>query len=163
MSAFEEKELNKVADALAALTPRPAHLDRDGLLFEAGRRSARPGRIWPLSTLGVGIVACVLAVALFVRPEPPTVVHWVQVDRPPTEAPQANVAPAPPGNALEFDETTLPLGSYWRLQQSALRVGVEHMPMADADAAVAPPRPHDPIPSVGSRDLATTLLLTGDR
>ncbi|GEM_PF-1736005 len=163
MSAFEEKELNKVAEALAALTPRPAHLDRDGLLFEAGRRSARPGRFWPLTTLAVGVVTCVLTVALFIRPDGPTVVRWIQVDQPSTSAPQANLAPAPPGVPLEFDEATLPPGSYWRLQQSALRIGVERMPMADPEAAEMTPRPHDPIPSVGSRDMATTLLLTGDR
>ena len=163
MSAFEEKELNKVADALAALTPRPAHLDRDGLLFEAGRRSVRPGRFWPIATLAAGVVACVLLVALVIGPEPTTVVRWIQLDQPPTGTPQTIVAPAPSGAALEFEEAPLPPGSYWHLQQSALRNGIERMPMADPDVAATPPRPRDPIPSVGSRDMATTLLLTGDR
>lgn len=164
MSAFEEQELKKLAAALSTLTPRPAHLDRDGILYEAGRRSVRPSRVWPAIAAAGGVVICVLTLALLVRREPATIVQWVQVPReaaPPAIPPLA--APAPPEVALELDEATLPPGSYWRLQQSALRVGVEGVPMTDPDAVLALPRPRDPIPSVGSRGLATTLLLTGDQ
>src|SRR5262245_39770752 len=91
MSAFEEKELNKLAEALAALTPRPAHLDRDGLLYEAGRRSVRPSRFWPVATLVLGVVACGLTVALFVRPE--SSVRWIHSVQPAAQTPHGGSAP----------------------------------------------------------------------
>jgi Protein of unknown function (DUF1559) len=90
MSAFEEKELNQLADALASLTPRPAHLDRDGLLYEAGRRSARPSHFWPLATLTLGLIACGLTVALWFRPDPP--VRWIHSVQPGADASQANAS-----------------------------------------------------------------------
>ena len=44
MSESLDPRLNDVAAALAALAPRPPALDRDRLLFRAGRASApRPG------------------------------------------------------------------------------------------------------------------------
>ena len=50
-----------VTDRLARFTP--AGLDRDALLFEAGRRSGRGSRLWPLAA---GILAASQAVTLFV-------------------------------------------------------------------------------------------------
>ncbi len=165
MSAFEEQELKKLADALAALTPRPAHLDRDGILFEAGRRSARPAGFWPWTTGGLAVVAGILAVALAIRPAPATVIQYVAVPSKPQPAPPPapvpDVTPEPPVIAFEFDEATLPSGSFLRVQQAALRNGVETLQAPNVE-----PRgrawPGDPVPSVGKRDLLTTILLTGD-
>ena len=162
MSAFEEQQLKKLADALATLTPRPAHLDRDGLLFEAGRRSVRTARCWPWATLAASTVACVLAVALLVRPEPAVVVRWVEAPPHPSQAPQPQVEPAPPAVAVDLDDAAMPPGSYWRLQQQALRLGVDQLPTTDPDVANMAPRPRNPIPSAGG-GLPATLLLTGDQ
>ncbi len=98
MSAFEEKELNKLAEALAALTPRPAHLDRDGLLYEAGRRSVRPSKFWPLATLVLGVIAFGLTVALVLRPEPQ--IRWIQSVQP-AAAPAADRPVAAPVTAVD--------------------------------------------------------------
>ena len=112
MSAFEEQELKKVADALSALTPRPAHLDRDGILFEAGRRSVRPSRFWPLATVTVGIVAGVLALALLLRPEARIVVRYIEAPagNAPASVPGVHVAPEPVHRAPDLDDAKQPKG-----------------------------------------------------
>ena len=163
MSAFEEQELKKLANALAMLTPRPAHLDRDGILFEAGRRSARTPGYWPWITAGAVAMALLLAVALAIRPDPPTVVQFVpapqQAPVPPAAVPDAT--PEPPPIAIEVGEATLPPDSYLRVQQAALRGGVESLHTPKVEPA-SRPTAREPSPSVGKRDVLTTILLTGD-
>lgn len=55
-------ELKSLAARLGQLSPTRA--DRDRLLFEAGRRSVRPSRVWPVSTAILGL----LALGLVLRP-----------------------------------------------------------------------------------------------
>ncbi len=70
-------DLTAFSRALAEVAPHPGRLDRDALLFAAGRAAGRPGRFWPM-TAGVLAAACIaLAVTLVVRP--PTVVEVVRV------------------------------------------------------------------------------------
>ncbi len=76
MSAFEERELNNLARSLARLVPRPAAIDRDALLFEAGKRSVRAPYAWIAVACGMTLIATILAVALLVRPEPATVIRY---------------------------------------------------------------------------------------
>jgi len=52
-----------VTDRLARFTPNPAGLDRDALLFAAGRKSARPMRFWPIAT-GLLAASQVITLAL---------------------------------------------------------------------------------------------------
>jgi hypothetical protein len=60
-----------LADRLSRLTPDRAGLDRDALLFAAGRASVRPGRRWPaVAALLAASQAATLAL-LWLRPEPP--------------------------------------------------------------------------------------------
>jgi len=66
---------------LAALRPSGAPLDRDRLLFEAGRASAAPARrrfVWPAATAAMTAAAACLAVMLFYQP-PPQVVERVRI------------------------------------------------------------------------------------
>src|SRR5262249_30724133 len=65
--------LNARAGALAGLKPRPAALDRDALMFRAGRASAPRGWKWPLATAALSLVALGLGIALLVRPQPQVV------------------------------------------------------------------------------------------
>ncbi len=60
-----------VTDALAKFTPTLG-FDRDGLLFEAGRRSARGSRTWPVvaGLLALGQVATLVALWPRDRPTP---------------------------------------------------------------------------------------------
>jgi hypothetical protein len=79
---------------LSRLTPDGSSLDRDALLFAAGRASVRPGRRWPALA---AVLACsqVLTLALlWPRPTPP------EPAPAPTPAPVAvegpDLAPPPP-------------------------------------------------------------------
>ena len=173
MSSFEEQELKKLENALAALTPRPAHFDRDGLLFEAGRRSVRPNPLWWYSTLGMSSVAGLLFFALVLQVRSPgrPVTQFVDVNRPPVpiQPAPAEAFVMPPEMprempaALPDEDLPLPPSSYWRMQQTALRVGIERLPTTDPAAGDASPRPPTPVPMAGSRSIHSTTLLTGDQ
>jgi hypothetical protein len=160
MSAFEEQELKKLESALSGLTPRPVHLDRDGLLFEAGRRSVRPSWLWPGAALGMTAVASLLLVALVSRPDPtPERVIQIVHEPAPTQ-PERPVVPPVVGIGQETDEHPVHPSSYWWLQQIALRDGVEQLPTPEIDRGRKQSR--EPIPTVGSRSVLSTILLTGD-
>jgi hypothetical protein len=160
MSAYEEQELKKLESALSGLTPRPVHLDRDGLLFEAGRRSVRPSWLWPGAALGMTAVASLLLVALISRPNV-TPERVIQIVHEPAPAqPDRPITPPLAGVAPETDEHPVHPSSFWWLQQMALRDGVEQLPVPEVDRGRALPR--ESIPRVGSRSVLDTILLTGD-
>ena len=82
-----------VTDRLARFTPA-AGLDRDALLFEAGRQSARPSRLWPLAA---GLLAVSQAVTL--------VVLW------PPESPAPAMSPTVPPAVGPVPDPTFPPAS----------------------------------------------------
>src|SRR5712692_9627914 len=90
--------LNALESKLTSLTPLPSALDRDYLLYHAGRASVRgPGWFWPAATGVLLIVTAGLSFILLYRPvqrlDPQVVERIVYV---PSEAtPQP--APAPLG------------------------------------------------------------------
>lgn len=60
-------ELNDLASRLAAWKPSTTGLDRDRMLFDAGRQSAQPGRgrvAWPVISGCLAILAATLGVEL---------------------------------------------------------------------------------------------------
>ena len=66
---------------LAALRPRETGLDRDRLMFEAGRASMPSPRArlaWPVATFTMTSVAACLAILLMLKP-PPTVIERVKI------------------------------------------------------------------------------------
>jgi hypothetical protein len=76
-------------DSLSRFTPSPGGLDRDGLLFAAGRASARPARKWPtVAALLALSQALTLALLVAGTPTPP-----------PTEPP-AEVVPDVPTESV---------------------------------------------------------------
>lgn len=64
-----DPKLNGTESALRSLIPAPAAIDRDRLMFEAGRRAARQ-RGWPIAAGGFAAIAALLAVRLASAPEP---------------------------------------------------------------------------------------------
>lgn len=60
-----------LADQLKQMILQPAAIDRDRLLFEAGRRSVKPSKGWPLATVMSLAVACTM-----------TVLYWQQTQQP---------------------------------------------------------------------------------
>jgi hypothetical protein len=70
-----DPELTAVERALAGLAPSAGALDRDGLMFAAGRRSARPGWAWRGAAVASTLAAAVLGALVLLRPEPEPVVR----------------------------------------------------------------------------------------
>jgi len=80
------------AERLSRLTPDGAGLDRDALLFAAGRASARPNRLWQALAAALAVGQVVTLVLLWPRPPdapPPPAVA-------PTPAPAVEPPPATP-------------------------------------------------------------------
>ncbi len=135
-----EPRLNEVATALAALAPRPPALDRDRLLFHAGRASAPRPWFWRLTTAGSTALAAVLAALLLFRPAPAPVERIVYIrvepappkaDAPPAAAPAESEPPAVPLYPW-------PATPYARMEDKVLRWGL--------DGLAEPPAPPDAPP-----------------
>ena len=77
-----DPSLSAVERALAGLAPSAGALNRDALMFAAGRRSARRGWAWPAATAGSALAAAALAAILLLRPAPPAEVRTVVVEVP---------------------------------------------------------------------------------
>ena len=78
-------------DMLSRFTPSPGGLDRDAVLFAAGRASARPGRKWPtlaaLLALSQALTLALLVAGTPPHPEPPA--------RPAPTVPSEPLIPSP--------------------------------------------------------------------
>ena len=87
MSEKEELigSMKAVEATLASLVPRTDRLDRDRLIFLAGRESAvaesvpRAHWVWPGALAAMTTAAAVLLVMLLYQPEPPVVVKYVEI------------------------------------------------------------------------------------
>jgi hypothetical protein len=129
-------EMNALADALAGLKPRPAALNRDVLMYGAGRASAARGWKWPLATAITSLVALGLGVALLVRPQPRVVerIEYVKVEipvpAPPTpETPPAST-PADAATLVTHEDDAPPRSGARRLEDHLLRWGFDGLPPA---------------------------------
>jgi hypothetical protein len=142
MSESHEKDLSDLEKLLTALPPRPATLDRDHLLFRAGQASMMRSWVWPFATVIMSVAAGCLAMVLVLRPLPEPVVRIVQVQVPVTVPAPFDARDSLPQEMqqppISLRETPSPTMSYWRMQQQALRFGVEGLPSTAADGAEAP-------------------------
>jgi hypothetical protein len=131
MSEPLDAGLNAVAAALTSLKPSAA-LDRDRLMYRAGRASVSRHLLWPLATGASSALAAVLAVVLLARPAPAPVDRVVYV---PVPLPQAPI-PEPPGVAKDAPAPTdappvalsadpWPATPYARMQDRVLRWGLD--------------------------------------
>jgi hypothetical protein len=123
--------------ALLGLTPRPPALDRDAVLFRAGRESARAGLGWPVATAAASLAALALGVVLLTRPVPAPEVRVVYL---PALAPAPDtlpeVAPPLPPNRPTGESVLSP---YARLQDEVYRKGLDGVPPMPPAPEPAPP------------------------
>lgn len=131
--ADEAHELNNLEGALRALKPASPALERDRLMFEAGKAAGSgPGWLWPTATAAALLVALGLSATLFLR-EPPERVVYVKVSEPP---------PVPEPIAIEI-EPTKPAPptrlAYLSLRERVLRDGVDGLPPPTAVPSTKPP------------------------
>jgi hypothetical protein len=105
--------LSAVESALRGLAPHAGALDRDELLFRAGRASAPRRWPWVLAAAASAATAGALAVLLALRPEPPVVERVRYVERPaeePSSVPPEARQPRPPLPHLEMQDKILTRG-----------------------------------------------------
>jgi hypothetical protein len=144
MSESLDPRLNDVAAALAALAPQPPALDRDRLLFKAGRASAPRPWFWRITAATTTSCAVVLAAVLIFRPIPaPTDrVVYVQVavqppqPEPPKQeikTPTVTVESEPPEPAYSWPTTP-----YTRLEDRLLRWGLDGLDEPSLPSAAPP-------------------------
>src|SRR5437773_1641563 len=84
MSEAHNPEMKAIEAALSALSPRVERLDRDQVMYCAGRSSVRPGWTWPMAA-SLSLVALALLAGYDVfRPTPQAVerVVYVRVPEP---------------------------------------------------------------------------------
>ena len=137
-----DPDLAGVAEALARLAPSAGRFNRDQLLFRAGQVSVPRSRWpWPASTALLAVAAIVLGIAASRRPTAETIERVVYVQ--PPASPSA--LPADVGPVASQTDESLDAGStspssplsYYRLEQVALRWGVESLPPPRSAAPVA--------------------------
>jgi hypothetical protein len=123
--------LNEVAAALAALRPNSPAIDRDRLLFRAGRASAPRPWIWRAATAVSTLLAASLGAVLICRPAAPPVeierVVYVHDQTPPAPAPPKREEPTTTAPA-ESEPLSYPWRAatpYTRLEDNVLRWGLD--------------------------------------
>ncbi len=139
--------LNEVAAALAGLRPSAPAIDRDRLLFNAGRASAPRPWFWRTTTAAGATAAAVLAAVLIFRPAPPPVevVRVVTVHDQPPAPPTPPKENEPPPAPLEAEPPVppypWPTTPYTRLEDKVLRWGLDGL--AEPTPPAAPPETID--------------------
>jgi hypothetical protein len=125
---------------LKGLVPAPISIDRDRLMFRAGRASLpRRGWAWPCATAGLAVVSVALGAVLWLRPEPRPVERtvYVKTAAPAPHAPYSPTvtpAPAPKHEPIaEAAEPPVDVANYLHVRGQVLRWGVDALP--------APPTP----------------------
>jgi hypothetical protein len=145
----EPDSLTAFTHSLANVPPHPGQLDRDALLFAAGRAAGRRGAFWTSTAAILAVLCTALTVTLLTRP--PTVVEravYVKVPVP-AEAPPPDTAP--PGDDLPATSPTAPslaVAEALRLRQRVLDNGVGETPQATWTSERS--RPSDDVPDLSS-------------
>jgi hypothetical protein len=161
-----DPQLSDFARTLAAASPHPGRLDRDALLFAAGRAAqARRGHVWRIGTCVFAVISAGLGAALTLRPA-----NVIEVERvvylqapPPSSQPPRAVAPVVPLAGADIGS-----GAEWaagvRLRERALQEGIAGLPPVSLPSAVAlsPPLSVRDIPEVSALRPADLQFLTGE-
>lgn len=146
-----------LAERLSRFTPDGGGLDRDALLFAAGRASARPGParfVWPALTAGLAALALALGVWLSAeRSERLALAARLRQTAP---APAA-VPPPPPAPAQPHTGDDPPASSVFAARH-ALEQGLDAWPSAAVRAnPTGPPQADPPVLRVGRPDALPDL------
>lgn len=80
-------------ESLTRFTPYAGKLDRDELLFEAGRASTRPDRSWKAAASVLAVTQCLSLVLLLPATRPMSPVHTIGHANPPSSPSSIENAP----------------------------------------------------------------------
>jgi hypothetical protein len=130
-----DPEMTDLEGALGALRPAAARLDRDRLMFEAGRRSAAaPAHFrwaWPAVAASLAAVSLGQAAALNRRSEPTVVERIIFVPRPAAPAEPARATVLKVRNAADSDDRRFeppPDNRYLQISRQVERYGLDGLP-----------------------------------
>ena len=132
-----DPELAALSAALSGLRPAVA-LDRDRLLFEAGRRSVRRPRLSPVLAGLFAVVSVGLGVPLMTAPSEVQIVYRDKASREFSGAPKASSAIAS-GSPLNDEPALAPGNGYLHLRDQVVRFGADSLP--NVVSAPSPPPP----------------------
>ncbi len=138
----EERELTALEAALRELRPKPDSIQRDALMYRAGRASVHSW-LWPLVAMATTMIAAVLGIVQLARPVPPVAERIVYLPAPavPQEPvsvkPEESAPPSVPEPLVSEPLDSSPRGQYLRMQERVLRLGLKGIP---------PPPPAPPLP-----------------
>lgn len=127
----QERELTALESALCEMRPKQATIDRDVLMYCAGRASARSWP-WRAATLLSTTVALALSIALWNRPAAPT--RYVAIPHSRND----EVSPSPPTHPLEDGTEPGGWSRYVDLQEQVFLHGLDGLP-APPSATEGPP------------------------
>ncbi len=137
--------LAALEQALAALAPAPGRLDRDQLMFRAGRASVpRRGWLWPATAAALVLLSSGLGLTLALRPDRPAVerIVYKYKERPAPVQPQRAVTPdrprVAPAAAAPAEDPSPAATPHLRLQEQILRWGLDAVPDLPASPAPEP-------------------------
>jgi hypothetical protein len=147
MSA-QPDDLTPFTRALAAVPPHPGQLDRDALLFAAGRAAGRRGRFWPALSAGLACLSAALALVLLLRP--PVVVQVEHIVHIPTPAP-ADTTPPEQDDGPTPAQPSPTVAEGMRLRKGILQDGADTQPQTPWAASS-----HDDVPTLTSLRLNAT-------
>ena len=140
--AHDRSEINALESALGKLSPSPAALDRDRLMFQAGRVAARRPWLWPAVAGAASLTAAALALVLVFRSAPVAIVEQRVV------VIQQQTSPVGPAHSERRPETSEPVGedepplpraAYLRRLQEVLRWGVDTLPPSEPERTPSAP------------------------
>jgi hypothetical protein len=164
--------LSALESKLTSLTPQPSALDRDYVLYHAGRASVRPGWFWQAATGFLVVVVACLSLALLYRPiqrSDPLVVQDVPPippqpvpPTPSTLIPSPRVTEADPTYRVAQAERERSQAENLRQRDQVLRFGIESLPQSRPSAAAEGSVPLDPLvglPASSLDDDSSRLLL----
>lgn len=142
--AHDRTELSALETSLGKLSPTPAALDRDRLMYQAGRASARVSWLWPAVAGAASLTAAALALVLAFRPAPLSVVEQrvvvIRQQTPPVAPAHTETLPEPwVETSVQSDEPPLPQAEYLRRRQEVLRWGVDVLPPPAPEGTASSP------------------------
>jgi hypothetical protein len=130
-------DLAALTAALGGLAPATG-LNRDRLLYEAGRRSARGRRSWQVTAGLFAGLSIALGTRMATTPAPLPQTQIVYVSRPQAEPPAT--AAVVTGSPRILDTPRSPTAPYLRLRDQVVRFGADSLPAASpATTAPLPP------------------------
>ncbi|HMP04266.1 MAG TPA: hypothetical protein PKD86_12060 [Gemmatales bacterium] len=110
----------RLSELLQRLTPHGVGLDRDLLLFEAGKQAAQPSRFWPTATSLLALSQAILLAALL-WPRGPRDAEPIPLAVVPVEAPEAGTLVADLVHWLATEDLPGPTSRVLQAPDSPLR------------------------------------------